>query len=258
MTTTTDDGPALPGPETPTGPVNRYGQRGALTRELQDKIVQVVSAGNYLKTAAQFAGVGANTLSVWLSRGRAAAAAVEAHGEGRLYCTECDHDRTTELTALREEQARLDAERQAEVDNLAPGEEEPAYVGIVPNRCPSCGTDAIAAVWTLPAAEVRYLEFLQAVTQAETVAEVAAVTHWRRAFQDDWRAARDYLGRKRPDQWAAKTTVAISSEEAEARIERATFEALTALGVDTEGMGLDDLDGDSGEPADDGIHPVDF
>jgi hypothetical protein len=42
--------------------------------------------------------------------------------------------------------------------------------------------------------------------------------------------------------WAAKTTISLSSEEAEARIERATLEALTALGVDTAGMGLDDLD----------------
>lgn len=173
-----DQPPDLPPPETPTGPVNRYGQRGALTPELQARIVQVVQAGNYLKTAAQFAGVGASTLSVWLSRGRSAAAILDAGGD------------------------------------IQPADE-------------------------------RYLRFLQAVTQAETVAEVAAVTHWRRAFTDDWRAARDYLSRKRPDQWAAKTTVAISTEEAEARIERATLEALTAMGVDTEGMILDDLDADT-------------
>lgn len=161
--------PAAPG-RLPTG------RPTLLTPELSDRIVQVVSAGNYLKTAAQFAGVGQSTLMSWLARGRAAAGIVEA-------------------------------------GDPLPDSEEP------------------------------FLTFLERVTQAETVAEVSAVTHWRRAFTDDWRAARDYLARKRPDQWAAKTTVAISSEEAEARIERATLEALTALGVDTDGMDLDDLDG---------------
>jgi len=153
------------------------GRPPKLTEELRDQIVAVVAAGNYLKTAAQFCGVGQSTLLGWLARGRAAAAHAEA-GE------------------------------------------------------------------PIPLEEERYLTFLEAVTQAETRAEVAAVTHWRRAFSDDWRAARDYLGRKRPEQWAAKTTVSISSEEAEARIEAATLEALTALGVDADGLGLDDLDGD--------------
>jgi hypothetical protein len=157
-------------------PVGRPGRPPLLTPELRDKIVEVVSAGNYLKTAAQFCGVGQSTLQGWLARGRTAAAAVEAGQE-------------------------------------------------------------------VPPEEERYLEFLASVTQAETRAEVAAVTHWRRAFTEDWRAARDYLGRKRPDQWAAKTTVAISSEEAEQRIEAATMAALTALGVDLDGADLGALDG---------------
>jgi hypothetical protein len=151
------------------------GRPPLLTDELRDRVVQVVTAGNYLKTAAQFAGVGQSTLMGWLARGRAAAAQVQQ------------------------------------------------------------GYD-------VEAEELRYLTFLEAVTQAETVAEVSAVTHWRRAFPEDWRAARDYLARKRPEQWAAKTTIAISSEDAERRIEEATMQALTALGVDTDGMTLGEDD----------------
>jgi transposase len=154
------------------------GRPTLLTDDLADRIVQVVQAGNYLKTAAQFAGVGQSTLLGWLARGRAAAAL-------------------------------------ADTGQPVPAEEE------------------------------RYLTFLERVTQGETVAEVSAVTHWRRAFTDDWRAARDYLARKRPDQWAAKTTVTLSGEEAEARIERATLEALTALGVDAAGLDLSGLDPES-------------
>jgi hypothetical protein len=167
-----------------TAPALRTGRPTLLTPALADRIVEVVSAGNYLKTAAQFAGVGQSTLMSWLARGRAAAADVEAHA-------------------------------------AEPG-------------------------WQLPAAELPFLEFLERVTQAETRAEVAAVTHWRRAFAEDWRAARDYLGRKRPEQWAAKTTVAISSDEAEARIENAVTEALTALGVDADPLRLDADDDPAG------------
>jgi hypothetical protein len=160
--------PAAPG-RLPTG------RPTLLTDEVADRIVQVVTAGNYLKTAAQFAGVSQSTLMSWLARGRAAAAITER------------------------------------------------------------GDD-------LPATELPFLNFLQRVTQAETVAEVSAVTHWRRAFPEDWRSARDYLARKRPEQWAAKTTIAISSEDAERRIEEATMQALTALGVDTDGMTLGEDD----------------
>jgi hypothetical protein len=106
------------------------GRPTLLTDDVADRIVQVVTAGNYLKTAAQFAGVSQSTLMSWLARGRAAAAITER------------------------------------------------------------GDD-------LPATELPFLNFLQRVTQAETVAEVSAVTHWRRAFPEDWRAARDYLARKR-------------------------------------------------------------
>jgi transposase len=165
----------------PTAPPRRpLGQPTKLTPDVADRIIQVVTAGNYLKTAAQFAGVGQSTLMLWLQKGRTAAALRDA---GR-------------------------AEELSEHD-------------------------------------LRCLDFLERVTQAETVAEVSAVTHWRRAFTDDWRAARDYLARKRPDQWAAKTTVTLSGEEAEARIERATLEALTALGVDAAGLDLSGLDPES-------------
>jgi hypothetical protein len=164
--------PPIPPVNPDTGRRTTMGRPTRLTPEVHERIVQVVAAGNYLKTAAAFVGISAATLQSWLARGRAAA-------------------------------ARADA-----------------------------GED-------VPDAEQPYLNFLTAVTQAETQAEVAAVTYWRRSFGTDWRAARDYLARKRPEQWAAKTTIALSSEEAEGRIERATFEALTALGVDTAGMGGD-------------------
>lgn len=151
------------------------GRPPLLDDALTERIAQIVGAGNYVKVAAQYCGVGYSTLQGWLARGRRAADALE-----------------------RGEQA------------------DPA--------------------------DEPYLTLLAAVTRAETVAEVSAVTHWRAAFANDWRAARDFVVRKAPDRWAATTRIAISSDEAEQRIDRAVEEALLALGLDT----------DPTEPGDDG------
>lgn len=153
-------------PDRPGRGVNRYGRRGALTPELADRIIDLVAAGNYLKVAAQAAGIGQATLSSWLARGREVAAAVEETGE------EPD-------------------------DN-----------------------------------DAKYLAFLESVTGAQAEAETAAVVAWRKAFPDDWRAARDYLARTSPERWAGVTRVQMTTEEAERRIDDAVNEALLAVGID--------------------------
>jgi hypothetical protein len=76
------------------------------------------------------------------------------------------------------------------------------------------------------------VEFLGAVSQAEVHAEVLAATAFRSFVTQDWRAARDFLRYRVPDRWRAVTTVNLRPEEAEARIEHAVTEALTALGID--------------------------
>jgi hypothetical protein len=221
-----------------TGRYPRTGRPLLLNGELADRIVQVVAAGNYLKTAAQFCGVSQSTLQAWLARGRAAAAQVAAADPAVLECPHCGADRTAEVRAMEEHNAQT----------VVPE----GWAHRILGPCPACRSGRSPAPWELPPAEVPFLSLLERVTQAETQAEVAAVTHWRRAFADDWRAARDYLGRKRPEQWAAKTTVSISSDEAERRIEAATLEALTSMGIDTDGMdlgALGDLDSlDGGDP----------
>jgi hypothetical protein len=57
----------------------RPGRRALLTPETQATIVEAVEVGNYLRTAAQAAGVGQSTLLGWLARGRTAAALVATH-----------------------------------------------------------------------------------------------------------------------------------------------------------------------------------
>jgi hypothetical protein len=172
--------------ETPPDGTLPTGRPTLLTEDMQRRIVQVVKAGNHLKVAAQFNGIGESTLRLWLQRGRKAAAL---------------RDRGQEV----------------------------------------------------PEAEERFLSFLEAVTVAQSAAEVAAVTHWRAAFQDDWRAARDYLRYSQPERWSPVTRVQVTPEEAERRIEQATLQVLTAVGVDTDSLGADALlDGDL-DPDSDGL-----
>jgi hypothetical protein len=62
-------------------PRTKDGRPLLLTDETHRRIVDAVRAGNYLKIAAQAAGVSQATLAAWLARGRAAAAAREAGAE---------------------------------------------------------------------------------------------------------------------------------------------------------------------------------
>jgi hypothetical protein len=197
------------------------GRPTLLNDERAQLIVDAVTAGNYLKVAAQWAGVSERTLMGWLARGRTAQALIDGHDELRVYCPECGADRA--------------------------GLGDPLPQG---DRCGVCGTPAGPRPWSLPPEEDRYLQFLHRVTRAETSAEVAAVTAWRGAFGTDWRAARDYLVRRRPDRWAATTRVSMTTEESERRIDDALAEAMAALTGDGDRIIDGDLDADLAEVID--------
>lgn len=241
-------------PESPAQLRERLGRPSLLTADRQQHIVRLVRAGSYLNVAAQHAGIGRSTLMSWLARGRAAAAARDAHNPDRLYCPGCDLDRTDAVAA---EQAVNDAEGQRYQEALNawqqrtepdPSDEPPTRAYAVLENCPACRSSARPAPFELPDEELRYLDFLDAVTRADTEAEVTAATAWRAAFTSDWRAARDYLVRRHPDRWAATTRIAINSEEAEQRIDRAVGEVLAVIGGDGDPLDLPpelDLDSDS-------------
>jgi hypothetical protein len=47
----------------------------------------------------------------------------------------------------------------------------------------------------------RYLEFLESVTRAETVAEINALANWQAQMPTNWRACQSFLERRFPDRW---------------------------------------------------------
>lgn len=50
----------------------------------------------------------------------------------------------------------------------------------------------------------KYREFFEAITRAETVAEVRMVAQWQQHMPEDYRAIRDFLERRFPDRWGRK------------------------------------------------------
>lgn len=62
-----------------------------LTREVQERILQAVQAGNYLDTAAQYAGIDASTMRRWVVKGEAA----NAPEPYRTFCTALKSARAT-------------------------------------------------------------------------------------------------------------------------------------------------------------------
>lgn len=226
---------------------DRLGRRHytRLTDAVHDNIVKLVQAGNYLSVAAQHQGVGESTLHLWLKTGRDTAAARDAHPDDHLYCPQCDADRTGEVRSVEEHNRAEDArEPRSDDDRASAVGAAPARAYAVLDRCPHCQTPNRPAPWEPNEYQRRCLALLEAVTRADTEAEAAAVVAWRQAFSVDWRAARDYLVRRHPQRWAATTRIAISAEESEQRMDRATQEVLASLGLDTEPGAMPDGDWD--------------
>lgn len=55
-----------------------------------------------------------------------------------------------------------------------------------------------------------YIEFVEALTEAENQSERALVGYWRVAAAKDWRAARDLLARRFPDRWKDQSRVQVT------------------------------------------------
>lgn len=212
----------------------RAGRPSKLTDERADTILQAVEQGSYLKVAAAAAGVGEATLHRWLADGVTAQRLLDAHDPDRLYCPDCDLDRTEEVETLRA------LERTSNDTTGYP----------VLGPCHSCRTPRPPAPYALPPEQDRYREFRESVTRAQAQAETSAVAAWRAAFsgvEPDWRAARDYLARVAPERWAGVTRVQMTTEETERRLDDAVNEALLSLGLDPD-RDDDDLPRETEEP----------
>lgn len=55
-----------------------------------------------------------------------------------------------------------------------------------------------------PKAARLYRELREALTRADAQVEVEALTAWKAAWQDDWRAAMEYLARTRPSRYGRR------------------------------------------------------
>lgn len=59
-----------------------------------------------------------------------------------------------------------------------------------------------------------YVVFLDMLSRAESAVERKAVNAWVSAFRDDYRAARDFLERRNPEEWGRRDTVDVNARVA--------------------------------------------
>jgi hypothetical protein len=66
------------------------GRRPKLTADVQSAVIEALSAGNYLDTAAQYAGIHPATLFRWLDRGRVAIESDDDNHPDKIYGEFCE------------------------------------------------------------------------------------------------------------------------------------------------------------------------
>lgn len=147
------------------------GRRTILTTDIQDRILQALRSGNYLDTAAAYAGISVATLHEWIARGRAAR---DLPDDGDNRCPTC--------------QATGD-------DHCTTAGGKPTKRHTVRPRRPNGD----------PAQEARYVELVDAVESARASAEVRALANIQKAAgEGTWQAAAWYLERSYPDKWGRR------------------------------------------------------
>ena len=166
------------------------GRRLKLTAELQDDLCTLIGKGCHVEIACQAVGVSKSSYYNWLSQGEEEAAARQKATEqepqwittreaealtGLLAATLRKHARASDFKA-KKERGRWLLDR----------------AGLL--------------LWAQPEGSP-YLQFLEAVRQAEAEAEAHLVEFWQEQAPKDWRAARDLLSRRFPERWAERQRI---------------------------------------------------
>jgi len=147
--------------------------RPKLTDDVQHKIVSAIAMGAYDHVAARYAGVAPRQFYRWMKRGRAAPDLEELRKCSRKELKEIAQDEDVELNGHR---TRPEIAHQIFIHGD------------------------------------RYRRFADAVERAQAEAEVAAVACLRRAWEQDWRSALEYLKRKHPERWSQTDQVLLRGQ----------------------------------------------
>lgn len=150
------------------------GRNTVLTDEVQERILNAVRGGNWLDTAAGYAGVSPSSLHEWLARGRNVNRGTTGHDEPQP-CPACGAEgedpclTATGKKASRPHTVRLDR--------------------------PGGPTET----------DLRYAAFAEEVEKARAQSEVRALTHIQQAALDGtWQAAAWFLERSHPQRWGRR------------------------------------------------------
>lgn len=157
-----------------------------LTPDLIDQIAQLVKAGNYWNAAAAAVGVPERTLHDWIAKGRAAQ--LDPTDTDCPTCGAKGDDGCLTKSGARMGRTHAQRPRQTDPDDLC-------------------------------------VRFVQALTRAENENHAQLVAAWKGQARTDWRAAKELLARRHPNEWADRTrhelsgSITVDVESLDARIE---------------------------------------
>lgn len=164
----------------------RPGARSRLSITRLKNIITVLSAGNYVGTACEFAGIGYSTFTDWQRRGE-------------------------------REMERVNALPRVDADLIMEGfEGEKATPEFMWSNRPA----------KFKQEEWPYVVFMAQVMKARATAEVRALHQINSAMSDSWQAAAWFLERTKPDRYGRQTRVNLEGSEQGEPIKIVTVETL--------------------------------
>lgn len=166
------------------------GRRLKLTPQLQEEICILIAKGCHVEISCRAVGVSTSSYYSWLAQGEAEEAARQkAAEEGPEWINTKEAQAVTGLPAAKLRKAARAGEFKAEKQG---GRWLLDRAGLL--------------LWAEPEGSP-YLQFLEAIRQAEAEAETHLVEVWREQTPQDWKAARDLLARRFPQRWSERRLI---------------------------------------------------
>jgi excisionase family DNA binding protein len=176
------------------------GRQLKLTPRVQEELCALIKKGCHIEIACRVCGISTSSYYSWLQQGEEERAAREEVTEGAGWITTAEAAELIGRPAATLRKAARDGAFKARKEKrrwLLDREEVLSWAESEPSP---------------------YLQFLEAVRQAEAEAEAHLVKSWQEQTPKNWRAARDFLARRFPMRWSERRLIE-ADVRADARVQ---------------------------------------
>lgn len=179
-----------------------HGRPCLLTPVIHDKIISAMRAGNYVETAAAFAGISKKALYNWVNRGNALRDRLQAQLETDA----------PDVRALVYEAQELAYEEELKKVEARGPDGEKAFQ-LTTDQEDQLDTLAIYRALGQKDPEWKFLVFTHALEKARANAQTRAVLNVNQAAHTQWQAAAWFLERTNPELWGRRDRVTLEGNK---------------------------------------------